>query len=102
GFFEFLARQLTVSRLRQVDISDLLRREQITTPPETSLYLTQKRVVVTGAGGSIGFELCRQIALANPATLVLLGHGENSIFEAETRLREQFPGLAVQAFIADI
>jgi FlaA1/EpsC-like NDP-sugar epimerase len=102
GVFELLDRQLTVSRLRQVDIADLLRREQITTRPETSLYLTQKRVVVTGAGGSIGLELCRQIALANPASLLLLGHGENSIFDAQMRLREQFPGLAVRAFIADI
>jgi FlaA1/EpsC-like NDP-sugar epimerase len=102
GVFELLDGQLTVSRLRQVDIADLLRREQITTRPETSLYLTQKRVVVTGAGGSIGLELCRQIALANPASLLLLGHGENSIFDAQMRLREQFPGLAVQAFIADI
>jgi FlaA1/EpsC-like NDP-sugar epimerase len=102
GVFELLDGQLTVSRLRQVDIADLLRREQITTPPETSSYLRQKNVVVTGAGGSIGSELCRQIALANPASLVLLGHGENSIFEAQLRLREQFPHLAVQAFIADI
>jgi FlaA1/EpsC-like NDP-sugar epimerase len=102
GVFELLDGQLTVSRLRQVDIADLLRREQITTPPETSLYLTQKRVVVTGAGGSIGLELCRQIALANPASLLLVGHGENSIFEAQMRLHEQFPRLAVQAFIADI
>jgi FlaA1/EpsC-like NDP-sugar epimerase len=102
GVFELLDGQLTVSRLRQVDIADLLRREQITTRPETSLYLTQKRVVVTGAGGSIGLELCRQIALANPTSLLLLGHGENSIFDAQMRLREQFPGLAVQAFIADI
>jgi len=102
GVFELLDGQLTVSRLRQVEISDLLRREQITTRPETSLYLTQKRVVVTGAGGSIGRELCRQIALVNPSLLLLLGHGENSIFEAEARLREHFPGLAVQAFIADV
>jgi len=102
GVFELLEGQLTVSRLRQVDISDLLRREQITTRPETSLYLTQKRVVVTGAGGSIGSELCRQIALANPSLLLLLGHGENSIFEVQSRLREQFPSLAVQAFIADV
>ena len=102
GVFELLDGQLTVSRLRRVEIADLLRREQITTPPETSLYLRQKRVVVTGAGGSIGLELCRQIALANPASLVLLGHGENSIFEAQARLREQFPNLAVEAFIADI
>jgi FlaA1/EpsC-like NDP-sugar epimerase len=102
GVFELLDGQLTVSRLRRVEISDLLRREQITTRPETSLYLTQKRVVVTGAGGSIGRELCRQIALANPSLLLLLGHGENSIFETQARLREQFPGLAVQAFIADV
>jgi FlaA1/EpsC-like NDP-sugar epimerase len=102
GVFELLDGQLNVSRLRQVEIADLLRREQITTPPETSLYLTQKRVIVTGGGGSIGLELCRQIALANPAALVLLGHGENSIFEAEARLREQFPALGIQAFIADI
>jgi FlaA1/EpsC-like NDP-sugar epimerase len=102
GVFELLDGQLTVSRLRQVDIADLLRREQITTRPETSLYLTQKRVVVTGAGGSIGLELCRQIGLANPASLLLLGHGENSIFDAQMRMREQFPGLTVEAFIADI
>jgi FlaA1/EpsC-like NDP-sugar epimerase len=102
GVFELLGGQLSVSRLRQVEIADLLRREQIVTRPETSLYLSQKRVVVTGAGGSIGFELCRQISLANPAILLLLGHGENSIFEAEMRLREQFPALKVQAFIADI
>jgi len=102
GVFELLDGQLTVSRLRQVEISDLLRREQIMTRPETSLYLTQKRVIVTGAGGSIGSELCRQIALANPSLLLLVGHGENSIFEAQARLREQFPGLAAQAFIADV
>jgi len=102
GVFELLDGQLTVSRLRQVEISDLLRREQITTRPETSLYLTQKRVVVTGAGGSIGHELCRQIALANPSLLVLLGHGENSIFETQARLREQCPGLVIEAFIADV
>jgi FlaA1/EpsC-like NDP-sugar epimerase len=102
GVFELLDGQLTVSRLRQVDISDLLRREQIATRPETSLYLTQKRVVVTGAGGSIGHELSRQIALANPSLLLLLGHGENSIFEAQSRLRDQFPGLDIQAFIADV
>ena len=102
GVFELLDGKLSVSRLRQVEIADLLRREQIATRPETSLYLTQKRVVVTGAGGSIGFELCRQIAMTNPAILLLLGHGENSIFEAQIRLREQFPALNVEAFIADI
>ena len=102
GVFELLGGKLTVSRLRQVDIADLLRREQVSTDPGTGMYLARRRVLVTGAGGSIGSELCRQIALANPAVLVLIGHGENSIFDVRARLTEQFPSLRVDAFIADI
>ena len=102
GVFELLGGQLSVSRLRQVEISDLLRRQQITAHPGTGLYLAHKRVLVTGAGGSIGAELCRQIALSNPALLVLVGHGENSIFDVQAHLREQFPSVPVQAVIADI
>ena len=102
GVFELLDGQLTVSRLREIDIADLLRRDQIVSRPGTSLYLARKRVLVTGAGGSIGSELCRQIAMANPASLTLLGHGENSIFDVQGHLREHFPGIAVTAVIADI
>ncbi|CAN5827420.1 nucleoside-diphosphate sugar epimerase/dehydratase [soil metagenome] len=102
GVFELLGGQLNVSRLRKVDIADLLRRQQVLTPPGTGLYLAQKRVLVTGAGGSIGSELCRQIALASPASLVIVGHGENSIFDAQVQLREHFPAIPVQAVIADI
>ena len=102
GVFELLDGQLTVSRLREIDIADLLRRDQIVSRPGTSLYLARKRVLVTGAGGSIGSELCRQIAIANPASLTLLGHGENSIFDVQGHLREHFPGIAVTAVIADI
>lgn len=102
GVFELLEGQLTVSRLREVEIADLLRREHLAGRPESAVYLAQKRVLVTGAGGSIGSELCRQIALANPSLLVLLGHGENSLFEAHARLLEHFPRLQVQIVIADI
>ena len=102
GVFELLGGQLSVSRLRQVEISDLLRREPVTTQPGTGLYLAQKRVLVTGAGGSIGAELCRQIALSSPSLLVLVGHGENSIFDVQGHLREQFPAVPVRAVIADI
>ena len=102
GVFELLGGNLSVSRLRQVEIADLLRRQPVTAPPGTGMYLAQKRVLVTGAGGSIGCELSRQIALSNPSMLVLVGHGENSIFDVQATLREQFPAVNVQAVIADI
>ena len=102
GVYELLGGQLSVSRLRRIEIADLLRREQITAPPGTGLYLAQKRVLVTGAGGSIGAELCRQIAFASPASIILVGHGENSIFDVQAQLREVFPGIPLQTVIADI
>ena len=58
--------------------------------------------MVTGAGGSIGSELCRQLARSHPARLVLLGHGENSIFDVQCQLREAFPYLDMTAVIADV
>ena len=102
GVFELLGGNLSVSRLRQVEISDLLRRQPVTASPGAGMYLAQKRVLVTGAGGSIGCELSRQIALSNPSLLVLVGHGENSIFDVQSNLRQQFPVVRVQAVIADI
>jgi len=59
-------------------------------------------VLVTGAGGSIGSELCRQIAIFNPKKLVLLGHGENSIYDIEMQLSRTYPGLWIETVIADI
>jgi FlaA1/EpsC-like NDP-sugar epimerase len=103
GMFELVDGVVSVSRLRRVEIADLLRRRQIGRDAQPASYLTGRTVVVTGAGGSIGFELCRQVLQAGPSHLVLLGHGENSIFEAERRLAEQASGGArVEAVIADI
>lgn len=102
GVFELLDGQLTVSRLRSVDIGDLLRRTQIPGFPDAAGYLGGQTVLVTGAGGSIGSELCHQIARSNPARLVLLGHGENSIFAVQHEMRERAPGLPVQTVIADV
>lgn len=102
GVFELLDGDVSVSRLRQIDIADLLQRSQVTPVADTPIYLTDRAVLVTGAGGSIGLELCRQVALARPASLALLGHGENSIFDAQVELRERYPDLKTVAVIADI
>ena len=103
GLFELIGGKVSVKRLREVDIADLLRREPAQIQDQlVGAALTGKRVLVTGAGGSIGFEICRQIARWGPQTLILLGHGENSIFEAMLELREDFPSLPFQLVIADI
>lgn len=102
GVFELLDGGVSVNRLRTVDIADLLRRRQIVADPQTARYLEGQVVLVTGAGGSIGSELCRQIARAHVATLVLVGHGENSIFEVANQLTYHFPAVRVVPVIADV
>ena len=87
GMFELIEGGVSVSRLRQIEIADLLRRRPIVLEPEAGLYLQNQVVLITGAGGSIGSELCRQVARAQARELILLGHGENSIFEIDQRLR---------------
>lgn len=103
GLYELIGGKVSVSRLREVDITDLLRRR----PTEidrsrVGSSLRGKRVLITGAGGSIASELCRQIARWEPAVLVLLGHGENSIFEILIELHNDYPQLEVSPVIADI
>jgi len=103
GIYELIGGRVNVSRLREVDITDLLRREPVRVNDEAvGAALEGKRVLVTGAGGSIGRELCRQIARRDPSELVLLGHGENSIFEILLELQSDYPDLTIQPVIADI
>lgn len=103
GIYELIGGKVNVSRLREVQIADLLRREpRAVEDSAVGVNLSGRRVLVTGAGGSIGLELCRQIARWMPASLVLLGHGENSIFEALLELEENFPGLPLIPVIADV
>jgi FlaA1/EpsC-like NDP-sugar epimerase len=103
GIYELLGGKVSVSRLREVEITDLLRREPVRIHEELiGQVLQDKRVLVTGAGGSIGRELCRQIARWNAASLVLLGHGENSIFEALLELKQDYPNLELIPVIADV
>ncbi|MCJ7434889.1 MAG: polysaccharide biosynthesis protein [Anaerolineales bacterium] len=103
GLYELIGGRVSVNRLREVDITDLLRRESVRVNDEAvGTALGGKRVLVTGAGGSIGSELCRQIARRSPAELVLLGHGENSIFEIFLELRANYPDNLFFPVIADV
>jgi FlaA1/EpsC-like NDP-sugar epimerase len=102
GLFEVLDGGVSVSRMREVDIADLLRRAPIQALPDTGLYLQGQVVLVTGAGGSIGSELSRQVARAFASDVVLVGHGENSIFEVAAQLREAHPAVRFHSVIADV
>ena len=103
GVYELVGGKVSVNRLREVDIHDLLRRDPVRVNDEAvGAALAGKRVLVTGAGGSIGRELCRQIARRAPAELVLLGHGENSIFEIFLELRADYPDMTLSPVIADV
>lgn len=89
--------------LREVQVEDLLKREPIDLDiGSVAGFLRDRTVLITGGGGSIGSEIARQVAQFEPRLLVLLGHGENSIFETALRLRWSCPGLELQEVIADV
>jgi FlaA1/EpsC-like NDP-sugar epimerase len=90
GLYEIIGNHVTISNVRPVEIEDLLGRDTIDV--EAWLEASQRsyvgrRVLVTGAGGSIGRELCRQLSILKPASIILLDKDENSVFEAERELR---------------
>lgn len=100
---DILSGRVEVASLRQVEIQDLLRRDPIQTDlDQVRVLATGETVMVTGAGGSIGSELCRQLARLDPAQILLLGHGENSIFDVLAELGERFPTVTAVPIIADV
>ncbi len=95
--------RVSINHIREVKLEDLLNRS--TTPvdlAEISKNLSGKRVMVTGAGGSIGSELCRQVAKLDPELLILFGRGENSLYHIDMELRESDPQLNRELIIGDI
>lgn len=97
--------RISVTQFRDVQVEDLLGREPVELDIDSiSEYVTQKVVLVTGAGGSIGSEVCRQIARFLPEKLILLGHGENSIYAIEHELKESFRDSNIKFYteIADL
>jgi FlaA1/EpsC-like NDP-sugar epimerase len=104
GIYELVDGTVTINQLRAVQIEDLLRREPVQTDVAAVQELIKgQRVLITGGGGSIGSELCRQVWRCRPSHLILLGHGENSIFEIYHEMRRLGAGeMQVTAVIADV
>ena len=100
---EIINGTVSLQQLRDVAIEDLLGRESVQVDLEGIVgYLRNECILVTGAGGSIGGELSQQIARFNPEKLLLLGRGENSIYEIEHKLRTSFPQINLVSIIADV
>ena len=94
---------VSVSRLRSVSLEDLLRREPVNiSSPEIQTYLKGKVVLVTGAGGSIGSEICRQVIKNGPKELLVLGHGEQSIYQLLEAFAKAGNKVPIRPIIADI
>lgn len=99
---ELIKSDISLDNLREIDLKDLIGREPILPTKRLKEYLTSKTVLITGAGGSIGSELSKQVAECNPDHLILLGHGENSIFNIGMFIKEKYPELNSTMIITDI
>jgi FlaA1/EpsC-like NDP-sugar epimerase len=103
GLGEIVNGRVTVSAIREVDYHDLLGREPVHLEEgRIGAYLKDARVLVTGAGGSIGSELCRQICRFLPAALALYERAETPLYEMELELKGRYPGIEIVPMLADI
>ncbi|MFP3937577.1 MAG: polysaccharide biosynthesis protein [Phycisphaerae bacterium] len=103
GVGDLIDGRVTVNQIRPVDINDLLGREQVELDTDAlRRFLRNRRVLITGAGGSIGSELCRQVCNYGPSRLILVEQAENPLFEVESELREKFPQVPLESRICDI
>ncbi len=103
GMYQLVNGEVSVSKLRDVEVEDLLGREPIEVDMDSILgYVKGKKVLVTGGGGSIGSELCRQIAGHKPAQLIILDIYENSVYDVQQELTTKFPELSLVVLIASV
>jgi FlaA1/EpsC-like NDP-sugar epimerase len=103
GLYELMSGKFNITQLREVDVQDLLRRDHVELDFRSiSDYIKQRVVLVTGAGGSIGSEIVRQITRCSPKKILLLGRGENSIFKIANECRQLFPQIEFESIITDV
>ena len=103
GMYQFVRGEVTVSQMKKVSVEDLLGREPIKADmQEVFEFINGKKVLVTGGGGSIGSELCRQIAAHNPRQLIIFDIYENNAYDIQMELREKYPDLDLVVLIGSV
>lgn len=103
GMYQLVNGEVNVSKLRDVEVEDLLGRDPISVDLDSILgYVQNKTVLVTGGGGSIGSELCRQIACHRPKHLVILDIYENNVYDIQQELKTKYPELRMTVLIASV
>ena len=103
GIYQLVNGEVSVSKLRNVEIEDLLGREPVDTQIDSIMdYVSGKTVLVTGGGGSIGSELCRQIARHEPRRLVIFDIYENNAYEIQQELKRDYPQLDLVVLIGSV
>jgi len=100
---ELITGRVEVNALREVDLEDLLGRDQVELNwDKIAANINQKRILVTGAGGSIGSELCRQILAQQPEQLLALDNSEYNLYKIDMELKERFPDISIQIALANV
>lgn len=103
GIYEIISGEATVSKIKDVELEDLLGRDPVTLDSRgISNYLNNKVVLVTGAGGSIGSELCRQIVPFGPKKLILFDIYENTVYDIQNELKSRYPNIDMNVLIGSI
>src|SRR5574341_829212 len=101
--WEIINGNVGINQIRQVNENDLLGRETVVPDKEDITYFIKgKKVMVTGGGGSIGSELCRQIARNNPESLTIFSRGENSLYNIGVELNHNFPELSIGLVVGNV
>lgn len=103
GMYQLINEEISVSKLRDVSIEDLLGRDTIQIDTDSILdHLSDKTILVTGGGGSIGSELCRQIAACTPRRLIIFDIYENNVYDIQQELKRKYPNLNLKVLIGSV